>query len=88
MVDQKQRLGFNRIDKLDFLMAYPLAHAEVFKSVTIQNSFAAAGLVPLNANRVISKLNIRLHTPPLQEAALPVDQASSAPKHLQMSKSY
>lgn len=63
MVDQKQRLGFNHIDKLDFLMAYPPARAEAFKSVTIQNSFAAAGLIPLNANQVISKLNIRLHTP-------------------------
>ena len=63
MVDQKQRLGFNHIDKLDFLMAYPPARVEAFKSVTIQNSFAAAGLVPLNANRVISKLDIRLHTP-------------------------
>ena len=36
-----------------------------FKEITIQNAFAATGLVPLNPDRVLEKLNIRLQSPPL-----------------------
>ncbi|OQD72698.1 hypothetical protein PENANT_c225G09064 [Penicillium antarcticum] len=57
------RVQINHIDKLDFLEAYPSARIEAFKSETIKNSFAAAGLVPYNPDRVISKLDIRLRTP-------------------------
>ena len=57
------RVGINHIDKLDFLEAYPSARIEAFKSETIKNSFAAAGLIPYNPDRVISKLNICLRTP-------------------------
>ena len=64
MVEIKMRNGINHIDKLDFLEAYPSARIEAFKSETIKNSFGAAGLVPFEPDRVISKLNIRLRTPP------------------------
>ena len=57
------RIGINHIDKLDFLAAYPQARTEAYKSVTIQNAFAAAGLVPYDPGRVISQLNVRLKTP-------------------------
>jgi hypothetical protein len=57
------RSGINHVDKLDFLEAYPSARIEAFKSETIKNSFAAAGLVPYDPDRVISKLDIRLRTP-------------------------
>lgn len=63
LVDQKMRMGINHIDKLDFLAAYPIAPMDAFQSNTIQNSFKAAGLVPLNAESVLSKLNISLRTP-------------------------
>ncbi|EKV05399.1 hypothetical protein PDIG_83780 [Penicillium digitatum PHI26] len=63
LVEKKMRLGVNHIDKLDFLEAYPVARLEAFKSETIQNSFTAAGLVPLYPDRVLSKLNIQLRTP-------------------------
>lgn len=53
-------MGYNHIDKLDFLAAYPQARAEAFIPETIQNNFAAAGLVPINAERVLSRLNISL----------------------------
>ncbi|EYE95565.1 uncharacterized protein EURHEDRAFT_411844 [Aspergillus ruber CBS 135680] len=46
-------LGINHIGKLDILEAYPHARIEVFKTETIKNSFAAAGLVPYNCERVI-----------------------------------
>ena len=66
LIEDKMRLGFNHIDKLDFLEAYPQARTEAFKAETIKNSFAAAGLIPLNAQRVLEKLNIQLKasTPP------------------------
>ena len=63
IVESKMRLGINHIDKLDFLEAYPSARIETFKSETIKNSFAAAGLVPFLPDRVLSKLNICLRTP-------------------------
>lgn len=64
MVEFKMRSQINHIDKLDFLESYPLARIEAFKSETIKNSFAAAGLIPFAPDRVISKLNIQLRTPP------------------------
>jgi hypothetical protein len=54
LIESKMRVGINHVDKLDFLEAYPLARIEAFKSETITNSFAAAGLVPYNPDRVIS----------------------------------
>ena len=63
LVENKARLGFNHIDKFDFLDAYPEARTETFKANTIKNSFEAAGLVPLNPGRVLEQLNIHLKTP-------------------------
>lgn len=63
LVEERACTGHNHIDKLDFLAAYPEARREAFKSENIQNSFAAAGLVRVNAEHVLSKLNISLRTP-------------------------
>lgn len=63
LIENQMRLNINHIDKLDFLAAYPQARADAFQPSTIKNSFAAAGLVPFDPNRVISKLDIRLRTP-------------------------
>ena len=63
LVENKARLGFNHIDKFDFLEAYPEARTEAFKADTIKNSFSAAGLVPFNPERVLGQLNIQLKTP-------------------------
>jgi hypothetical protein len=65
LVDQKLRLGINHIEKLDFLAAYPQARTDAFKSDKIKNSFKAAGLVPINPEPVLNKLNIQLQTPTL-----------------------
>ncbi|EEA18842.1 pogo transposable element, putative [Talaromyces marneffei ATCC 18224] len=62
-VEQRMRLGFNHIDKLDFLTAFPQARTVAYKAQTIRNSFAATGLVPFNPDRVIQQLNIQLKTP-------------------------
>ena len=63
LIESKTRARINYIDKLDFLEAYPSARIKAFKSETIKNSFATAGLMPYNPDRVLSKLNIRLRTP-------------------------
>ncbi|RJE17767.1 Pogo transposable element, partial [Aspergillus sclerotialis] len=63
LVETKMRVGINHIDKLEFLEAYPHARADAFKPETIRNSFAIAGLVPYDPDRVLSQLNIQLHTP-------------------------
>ncbi|RJE17358.1 Pogo transposable element [Aspergillus sclerotialis] len=62
-VSDLARNAYNHIDKLDFLTDYPQARIEAFQPSIIQNSFAAAGLVPINPERVLSKLNISLRTP-------------------------
>ncbi|EED19603.1 pogo transposable element, putative [Talaromyces stipitatus ATCC 10500] len=62
-VEYRTRLGFSHIDKLDFLEAFLRARTEAYKTTSIQNGFAATGLVPLNPGRVLEKLNIQLKTP-------------------------
>jgi hypothetical protein len=52
--------GYNYINKLDFLANYQRARLEAFQPNTIQNSFMATGLVLINTERVLSKLNISL----------------------------
>jgi hypothetical protein len=71
LVEQKMRLGYNHIDKFDFLKAYPAAHLEVFTPLNIQNGFAAAGIHPLQLERVLEKLNIYIlmPTPPPSRAS-------------------
>jgi len=53
----------NHITKVEFFLAFKAAH---FASMTESNnrgSFRGAGLVPLNPEVVISKLDVRLRTP-------------------------
>jgi hypothetical protein len=45
-------LGFNFIDKHDFLIAFPAARTIAYKAENIRNGFIATGLVPLNPDRV------------------------------------
>lgn len=65
LVENKMWLGFNHINKFDFLKAYPNARIEVFRLENIQNGFAAAELVPLYLEHMLSQLNIQLKTPTL-----------------------
>jgi hypothetical protein len=63
LVEAKMRLGYNHIDKLDFLNTYPTAHRTVFTPQNIQSGFAAAGILPFEPQRVLDKLNISMGTP-------------------------
>jgi hypothetical protein len=62
-VSDLARTGYNHIDKLDFLADYLRVRAEAFQPNIVQSSFAATGIVLVNTNRVLSKLNISLRTP-------------------------
>ncbi len=57
------RVRVNHINKSDFLLAYLIARTEALTSNTVRSGFAAAGLVPYDPERVLSKLNSYLRTP-------------------------
>lgn len=81
MVENQARIGHDHITKQDFLNAYPTVHTETYKSETIQNSFAAAGLAPFDPERVPSKLNISLRNPSPGVADQAVNQGFFRQKH-------
>jgi hypothetical protein len=59
----------NYITKLEFLPAFKAAFKQSFTSINICSAFRGAGLVPLQPDVVLSKLDVRLRTP--TPAALP-----------------
>jgi transposase len=59
----------NYITKLEFLLAFKAAFKQSFTSTNICSAFRGAGLVPLQPDVVLSKLDVRLRTP--TPAALP-----------------
>lgn len=63
---EKSHLGIESIDKLEFLSSYAHSRIDAFKKSTIINSFGATGLVPLDSDRLIRKLDIQpcVSTPP------------------------
>ena len=66
-VSTLMRNGVNSIDKEDFLEMIADARMGAFKIHTIQNSFLATGLAPVDANKVLEKLNVHLDSlPPLE----------------------
>jgi hypothetical protein len=64
-VAEYTRLGIDSIEKDDFLNIFPAARNDSFKESIVQSAFVATGLVLLDPDRVLSKLNIRLQSPPL-----------------------
>jgi hypothetical protein len=56
----------------------------------IQGGFRGAGLAPLNANHVISKLDIKLRTPtpPIEEFSLPAPWTPKTPKTIRETESH
>jgi hypothetical protein len=63
LVKAKMRLGYNHINKLDFLKAYPAARQQVFTIQNIQSGFQAAGILPFDPEEVLKELNIQITTP-------------------------
>jgi hypothetical protein len=62
-VEKLIRVGTLYIDKPDFLLGYITAQNKTFTENTIRNAFAASRLVLYNPDRILEKLNTRLHTP-------------------------
>jgi hypothetical protein len=59
------RNKITRITKLEFLPCFKAAFDALITESNIQGGFRGAGLVPFNPEAVISKLEVRLCTPPL-----------------------
>ncbi|EED11542.1 conserved hypothetical protein [Talaromyces stipitatus ATCC 10500] len=76
LVEQRMRLGFNHIDKFDFLTAFPKARTMAYKARTVRNSFIATGLVTFNLDRVYQQLTVRLKTPTPPPSRLSDTQSS------------
>jgi hypothetical protein len=62
-VSDLARIGYNYINKLNFLANYLRARIEAFQPNIVQNSFVATSIMLVNTNRVLSKFNISLRTP-------------------------
>ena len=66
------RNGINHITKLEFLLAFRAAFNASITLSNILGGFRGAGILPFNPDTIISKLNVRLVTPPgLPDSAAP-----------------
>jgi hypothetical protein len=52
------------INKEGFLPAFKDAFFDVFIEENCRKAFEASGIVPINAQVVLDRLEVRLHTPP------------------------
>ncbi|ODM17100.1 hypothetical protein SI65_07499 [Aspergillus cristatus] len=75
-VANRMRQGFNHMDKLDFLEAYPEARKQAFTPDNIKSGFRATGLVPFNPEEVLGRFTVQLKTP----TPLGSQSTNSAPK--------
>jgi hypothetical protein len=58
-IDERfSRMGYDHIDKAEFLEAYVYARACAFKSATIRSGFRATGIAPFEPHEVIKRLRI------------------------------
>jgi hypothetical protein len=62
-VEHLMRHHINHITKLEFLPAFKTAYEQTFTPSNICSAFRGAGLVPLQPDVVISKLDVQLRTP-------------------------
>ncbi|USP79827.1 hypothetical protein yc1106_07101 [Curvularia clavata] len=62
-VESLIRNHINHITKLEFLPAFKAAFDQLFVSANICSAFRGAGLVPLQPEAVLSKLDVQLRTP-------------------------
>ena len=76
------RSSITHISKTDFLLAFYAAFQAALTERNIKGAFRGAGLVPLDPEAVISKLDVRIRTPtPAEgEPSLPDPWVSSTPK--------
>jgi hypothetical protein len=63
-VESLVRHHINRITKLEFLPAFEAAFDRSFTPANIHSAFRGAGLIPLQPDAFLSKLDVQLCTPP------------------------
>jgi DDE superfamily endonuclease/helix-turn-helix, Psq domain len=69
-IEHLMRMHINHVSKLEFLCAFREAFFASMTEKNIRGGFTGAGLVPFDPERVLSKLDVRLHTPtPLNSRA-------------------
>jgi hypothetical protein len=64
-VESLIRHYINYITKLKFLLAFKTAFNQLFTPANIYSAFRGAGLVPLQLDAVLLKLDVQLRTPTL-----------------------
>ena len=76
------RCSITHVSKTEFFPAFHAAHEATMTERNIRGAFKGAGLVPLDPETVVSKLDVQLRTPtPVEEAAEPLTPwASKTPK--------
>ena len=82
-IEDLMRARISHITKADFFPAFKTAFQATFIEQNIRAGFRGAGLVPFNPESVISKLDIKLHTPtpPGSSAGLPLIWVSKTPQN-------
>jgi hypothetical protein len=81
-IEQLIRCSITHVSKTDFFPAFYAAHQAAMTESNIKGGFRGAGLVPLDPESVISKLDVQLRTPtPVEEeASLPDPWVPKTPK--------
>ena len=76
------RCSITHVSKTEFFPAFYAAHAAAMTRSNIDGGFRGAGLVPLNPENVILKLDMQLRTPTpaADEVGLPDPWVSKTPK--------
>jgi hypothetical protein len=76
------KCSITHISKTEFFPAFHAAFQAIMTESNIKGGFRGAGLVPLSAEHVISKLDVKLHTPTPPEGTpeLPDPWVSKTPK--------
>lgn len=82
-IEDLMRARVSHITKADFFPAFKTAFHTTFTEHNIKGSFRGAGLVPFSPESVISKLDVKLHTPtpPGTSSGLPSPWQSKTPNN-------
>jgi hypothetical protein len=80
-VESLIRHHINHITKLEFLPAFKTAFDRAFTPANICSAFRGAGLVPLQPEAVLSKLDVQLRTPTPPAALLEAPWVAQTPSN-------
>ncbi|KAL2889054.1 Jerky protein-like protein-like [Ceratocystis lukuohia] len=83
-IEHLTRCSVTHVSKTDFFSAFHAAHEAAITESNIKGGFRGAGIIPLDPETVISKLDVQLRTPtPAEEdASLPNPWVSKTPERV------